>query len=635
MKPTRKPVLTTLPLAFALAHAAPEASFHHVAPADGSTVRHPEVIVTGRIDHDILPPSAIHASMDGRPLPLDRTGRFSARVRLQPGGGVVRLTAATPNPRQQTSMISAFIDGSMIYGTDGGEARALRVLEGGLMKTSGDGLPPVDQESGQFVTGDVRANENPELLAIHALFLREHNRMASALAAADPGLDDEAIYQKARRIVAAELQVITYREFLPALLGPGALRPYRGYDPMVNPGIANEFSTAAFRIGHTLVNDRIGFLDNNGKAVRAEIGLADAFFNPAPLHETGPAPLLKYLASDNAREVDTQIVTALRDFLFGPPGAGGLDLASLNIQRGRDHGLAGYNAARRAYGLPPARDFHQITRNPGLADRLRELYGSPDSLDLWVGGLAEDHVPGSSVGPTFRRIIADQFERLRDGDSHWHERSFSGSQLAALKAIRLSDVIRRNTTVTKLQDNVFFFDPANTLTGLVARSGDLPADLIVSASSEPEPASLDGSGNHPIHPMWGSTGSALLRMAPAEYADGVSEPAGAGRPGARQVSNAVAVQTAPEGNARMMSAWIYGWGQFIDHDLSITFSGNDEIRIPVPTGDPSFDPQGTGAAFIPMTRSLFDEDTGREQESIARKSIRLTIRQTSPPALRR
>ena len=104
-----------------------------------------------------------------------------------------------------------------------------------------------------------------------------------------------------RRIVAGELQVITYNEFLPALLGPNALRPYAGYNNDVNSGIATEFSTAAYRIGHTLVNDDVEFLDNEGNPIREELALADAFFNPDPLKETGLDPVLKYLATDNAR----------------------------------------------------------------------------------------------------------------------------------------------------------------------------------------------------------------------------------------------------------------------------------------------------------------------------------------------
>src|SRR5437899_3518833 len=174
-----------------------------------------------------------------------------------------------------------------------------------------------------------------------------------------------------RRICAGERQVITYRQCLRALLGPNALRPYAGYKDAVNSGIATEFSTAAYRIGHTLINGDVEFLDNEGNPIREELDLDDAFFNPDPLKETGPDPILKYLATDNAQTVDTKIVGDLRNFLFGPPGGGGFDLASLNIQRGRDHGLPDYNSTRVAYGLPRVTDFSQITSDPVRSEERR------------------------------------------------------------------------------------------------------------------------------------------------------------------------------------------------------------------------------------------------------------------------
>src|SRR5205823_979490 len=179
---------------------------------------------------------------------------------------------------------------------------------------------------------------------------------------------------------------------------------YHGYDPSVDPGIANEFSTAAFRLGHSMLGDDVEFLDSNGNAVRDALPLANAFFNPDVVEATGIDPILKYLASDRAQEIDNKVVDSVRNFLFGPPGAGGLDLASLNIQRGRDHGLADYNTVRAAYGLGRVSDFSQITSNVQVQQTLKSLYGTVDNIDLWVGGLAEDHVAGSSLGPTFRRI---------------------------------------------------------------------------------------------------------------------------------------------------------------------------------------------------------------------------------------
>jgi hypothetical protein len=409
--------------------------------------------------------------------------------------------------------------------------------------------------------------------------------------------------------VIGEIQVITYKEFLPALLGPDALPPYQGYDPMVNPGISNEFSTAAYRIGHTLINDDVEFLDNDANPVRDEMELADAFFNPEPLHEVGPAPVLKYLATDNAQEVDTMLVGGLRNFLFGPPGAGGFDLASLNIQRGRDHGLADYNSVRASYGLNRITSFGQITSNVALQAKLAALYGNVDSIDLWIGGLAEDHVPGASVGPTFRAVIADQFQRIRDGDRFWYSRIFSGPQLHALEQTRLSDVIRRNSTITKIQDNAFFFDPA-TLPGLQARAGSLPPALIYGASGFFQPASLDGRGNNAGHSAWGSVGADLMRYAPTAYGDTLSTPGGGSRPGARAISNSVCDEPTDVHNTRLLSDWIYGWGQFIDHDLDLTGSGDVAFDIPVPSGDPYFDPTGTGSIWIYFNRSLYDSNTG-------------------------
>ena len=154
-----------------------------------------------------------------------------------------------------------------------------------------------------------------------------------------PSLTDEQIYQQARAIVVAEIQAITYEEFLPTLLGRGSVGAYHGYDADVNPNIANEFSTAAFRFGHSLLNDDVEFFGNDGRAVHDEVALSEAFFNPDLLRETGIDSILKYVASSQSQEIDNQIVDSLRNFLFGA-GEGGLDLSSLNIQRGRDHGLA-------------------------------------------------------------------------------------------------------------------------------------------------------------------------------------------------------------------------------------------------------------------------------------------------------
>jgi peroxidase len=389
------------------------------------------------------------------------------------------------NPLQQVNDITAWLDGSMVYGSDAARSDALRSFRGGKLKTSDGNLLPLNTaglanandthqtpDNQLFLAGDVRANENIELAAVQTLFVREHNRIAGLIAAANPKLTDEEIFQQARRRVIAEIQAITFNEFLPALLGPAAPGRYQGYNPNVNPGIANEFSAAAFRVGHTLVGDDVEFLDNNGKEIRDALPLRDAFFNPAVLRQTGIDPILKYLASDKSEEVDLHVVDSLRNFLFGAPGAGGFDLAALNIQRGRDHGLADYNTVRAAYGLPRVTNFTGITSDVQVQQALKKLYGDVDHIDLWVGGLAENHLAGASVGPTFARIIADQFERLRDGDRFWYENAFTGADLTSLRSTTLATVIRNNSGLTNLQTDVFFFRASITGRVFADTNGD-------------------------------------------------------------------------------------------------------------------------------------------------------------------
>jgi peroxidase len=447
------------------------------------------------LDHDIdltnsaSPAESFNISVPTGDLYFDPSSTGSKLIPLSRSQYDPATGTDADNPRQQFNSITAFIDGSQIYGSDADRAAALRTFEGGRLKTGDENLLPTDadlypnddlSDDVMFQAGDIRVNENVELSSMQTLFMREHNRLADKIAAENPNLTDEEIYQRARSIVIAELQAITYQEFIPALLGADALRPYTGYKADVNPGIANEFATAAFRVGHTLLGSDVEFLDNHGNPVHDEVALRDAFFNPNLLRETGIDPVLNYLASTEAHEVDTKLVDEVRNFLFGPPGAGGFDLASLNIQRGRDHGLADYNTTRAAYGLPRVTSFAEITSDPELQAKLEELYGSVDNIDLWVGGLAEDHVPGASVGPLFRQIMVDQFTRLRDGDRYWFENVLHGEQLAKAKHTTLAEVIRNNTTSENLQPNVFFQESAIVFES-APRKG---ADIVVAISPE-------------------------------------------------------------------------------------------------------------------------------------------------------
>lgn len=457
----------------------------------------------------VIPPGDEHF-LAGALIPVDRSVVAS-------GTGTDVL-----NPRQQPNNITPWIDAGVVYGgrasepnAGQGRARWLRAFTGGKMRvtshpTLGDLLPTQDWDQNgsrdsdapgmandtmigphTFVAGDVRANEHAALTSMHTLFVREHNRLADwidghhADLPSDPVLRDEEIYQRARKLVGAQIQAITYNEYLPAL--GLKLTPYTGYDAAVNPTVTNEFATAAYRMGHSQINGTLLRLNADGNSIpEGPLDLFAGFFDPKKLtDEGGLEPVLRGLAMQVQEGTDTLMSDGLRNLLFtGAPAMGpvanGTDLAALNIQRGRDHGLADYNSTRVAFGLAPVHDFSEITSDTELAQSLADVYASVDELDLWVGLLSEDHLPGACVGELTHEILVDQFERLRDGDrfffandldlATWLAPVEGGGQTALdwLGDLRLSDVIVRNTEIQSMRGNVFVIpEPGSLLMVLV------------------------------------------------------------------------------------------------------------------------------------------------------------------------
>ena len=373
--------------------------------------------------------------------------------------------------RQQINEITAWIDASMVYGSDQARALELRTLDGtGRLKTQAtavgellpfnvNGLPnaPTSMDPTLFLAGDVRANEQNGLTALHTLFVREHNALATLIYFTFPTLGGDQIYEFVRMMVGAEIQAITYNEFLPALLGEYAIPAYRGYDAAVDGSIMNEFSGAAFRFGHTMLPPQLMRLDGGMQTIPdGHIALRDAFFNPDEILTLGIEPLLRGLSAQPAQAIDTRVIDDVRNFLFGPPGAGGFDLASLNMQRGRDHGLVDYNSMREEFGLPRFATFGEFGDDFLAWIGLGFLYSDIDNVDPWIGMLTEDKAPFSQLGGLAHVIVAEQFTKLRDGDRYWYQNVLSGALQRWVNTQTLAVIIRRNTTIGfEIPDDVF------------------------------------------------------------------------------------------------------------------------------------------------------------------------------------
>ena len=372
-------------------------------------------------------------------------------------------------PRQQLNQITHWIDASNVYGSLPEEEKELRAFRNGLLREGAvPGTLPEDPDprlpcpgaTPCFRGGDLRANEQVVLTVMHTIFLREHNRIARQLGRLNPQWDDERIYQEARKIVGAIAQVITFQEYLPEILGENNLRSllgrYTGYDDSIDGSLPNSFGAAAYRIGHSQIQEEFTRIDVNGRML-PPLPLVNAFFNPQAFFDNGGTDtFLRGLLSQKSRKIDEFVTSVLTNRLFERPGEAGMDLASLNIQRGRDHGLPSYrmfrNFCTRKFGLRG-----QI-EDPTTLQRLRELYNSEDDIDLWVGGLAETPLPGGRIGPTFACIFAITFKGLREGDRFYYENPgvFTPEQLNEIKKASLSRVICDNgDNIREVQPNAF------------------------------------------------------------------------------------------------------------------------------------------------------------------------------------
>ena len=419
-------------------------------------------------------------------IDLEETPLTSAPINIviPPGdpvfaaGTTIAMTRDTRSPVTNTiiNTVAGYLDLSQLYGSTTAVAASLTNADGTLMSSdNGQALPVVDDS---FVTGDPRVMENPELTAITTLFMREHNFWVSTLKSQHPNWTGQQLYNMAKAITTAEYQNIVYQEYLPLLIGP-VIGPYRGYDSTVNAQVTQEFSTAAFRVGHSQVSDTQEGLDNNGNVVFTE-SLAQAFFNTPEIDEAnGFDPQLRAIGADFSQATDVYTVGALRNLLFAGLVGGEIDemdLIAIDIQRESDVGLGRLNQTRRAMGLRPYNSFAQLTNDPVLQKSFQNVYGDIDNVDLFMGGLAERHASRAVVGPTFQAIIADQFEALRTGDRFfWLNQGFSQHLASVISNTTLGDIITRNTdTTATLQANVFI---QQTLGGHTQQTAVQPSNI--------------------------------------------------------------------------------------------------------------------------------------------------------------
>ncbi|BES90095.1 Animal haem peroxidase [Nesidiocoris tenuis] len=411
-------------------------------------------------------------------------------------------SVAAPNcmlgPREQLNQVTSYLDGSVIYGSTTKLSKRLRSFSRGRLAVtySADGkeLLPIsidlsdgcnrEEEANKgrycFLAGDSRSNENLHLTTLHLIMLRQHNRIAGELAKVSPHWDDERLYQETKRIVTAQLQHVTYQELLEPLLGQEIMDRYNltlldegfftAYDENLDPTVANSFATAAFRFAHSLLPGLMRSYETTSPG--SWMLLRKVLFNPFPLYSSGSLDrILQSAIKTDVQKTNRFFTTEVTQHLFEEPQNEtspkkcGLDLVSLNIQRGRDHGLPGYVKWLEHCGLPRPEQFKDLS---GLIDEeslkaMKLLYESPDDVDLYSGALSEIPLKGSILGPTATCLIADQFKRIKLGDRFWYENAngpypFTEGQLREIRKTTLAGIVCDNAdNVTDIPKKLLLF----------------------------------------------------------------------------------------------------------------------------------------------------------------------------------
>ncbi len=382
----------------------------------------------------------------------------------------------------------------------------------GLLPDPDGVVTPAPQPAGTYddellaehrCTGDGRGNENIGLTAVHSIFHAEHNRLVQAtkdlvIATVNPtyiaewllpganlgdGVQEsewngERLFQAARFGTEMQYQHLVFEEF--ARKVQPEVNPFIGYDSTIDAAIVAEFAHTVYRFGHSMLNENVSRRDLSG--VQNDIGLIEAFLNPLEFASSGAtdmestANIVRGTTRQVGNELDEFVTGALRNNLLGLP----LDLATINLARGRDTGVPPLNEARRIFyaqtsnsALLPyeswmdfgfsMRHFESLTNfvaaygtHPDLvaaptleqkravaaaivgaadgtvapadapADAVDFMFSSGswagvetgiDLVDFWIGGLAERQmVFGGLLGPTFNFVFEVQLEKLQDGD---------------------------------------------------------------------------------------------------------------------------------------------------------------------------------------------------------------------------
>ncbi|XP_066153356.1 uncharacterized protein [Euwallacea fornicatus] len=330
--------------------------------------------------------------------------------------------------RNQMNLASSFLDGSAVYGNTRVQMESLRTYDQGLVNMS--------------------ACLSCQSNALYSAILKEHNRIAANLAVLNKHWDDETLFLESRRIVIAEIQHITYNEFLPTILGQEtivsselSLKPHGRFSKYSSSRRAGVFNEVAMTALPALLSMLPSSLLSK---------TADSF-----------ADMIDILISEPAQNPSMHISVPLR---------ANWDTSGLFVHMGRDHGIPGYVKIVqfcKNQTFPKTLKFEDLKAyhiKPEYIKALKYLYNNTEDIDLLAGVLLETPLPGAIVGPTLNCLIKEQFISLKKSDRFWYENdlppsSLTTAQLMEIKKTTLAGLLCINTDdMSKIQPKAFVIE---------------------------------------------------------------------------------------------------------------------------------------------------------------------------------
>jgi Ca2+-binding RTX toxin-like protein len=398
--------------------------------------------------------------------------------------------------------------------------RLLRGTRQDLLTPLPDGEFDGDLLDAHFMTGDGRGNENIGLTAVHHIFHAEHNRVAGDIErvlTANPALKaryqseganrwsyGQRLFQAARFITEMEYQHLVFEEFGRTISPFIDVVPNNesGYHTDLDAAITAEFAHVVYRFGHSMLTETV----HRDGFDATDLSLLDAFLDPheftmggALTPEQGAGAIVNGMVANPGSGIDEFVTETLRNELLGLP----LDLAAINIARGRDTGVPPLQVARQRFfdvtgdtDLKPYTSwngFGRALRNPESLVNFVAAYGTHASItgadtveekraaaqalldandpflaspaaasglndvDFWMGGIAERNVPFAGfLGTTFNHVFETQLEALQNGDRFYYlSRNIGLNLFHQLEANSFASIIMRTTDATNLPAEVF------------------------------------------------------------------------------------------------------------------------------------------------------------------------------------